>query len=231
MPAAGEIDSMTFMLVLASLGLALAVAVRARPRWGLVAFVVMLCFVPPWLGVTVKVFLTPADARGRGHGRRALAWRAHPAARSTTASWRWCVGVVVVCFIGGYIDLMQTYARRRRLGHPVPGRPGGRCAHRRPVRGDVHRGRSSVSSPRSPSSSSSPPRNFFAAAPLPATTRTRAGAGSGSVAASPGSRARSATRSPSAGALALAVPFVWTSRLPAAVKGRRSSSWWAPPPS
>lgn len=108
MPAAGEIDAMTVMLVLGALGLALAVAVRARPQWGLVAFVVMLCFVPPWMGITVKVFLTPLTlvaivivvALWRGE---------HIPLRVYDGVMALVLGLVVVCFIVGYVDLVQTY--------------------------------------------------------------------------------------------------------------------------
>ncbi|WP_028047339.1 hypothetical protein [Cellulomonas sp. URHE0023] len=108
MPAAGEIDSMAFMLVLAALGLTLAVAVRARPQWGLLAFVVMLCFVPPWLGVTLKVFLTPLTlvaivmvvALWRGER---IPLRVYDGVMALV------LGLIAVCFIVGYVDLVQTY--------------------------------------------------------------------------------------------------------------------------
>lgn len=109
MPAAGEIDSMTFLLLLAALGLALAVAVRARPQWGLVALVVMLCFVPPWLGVTLKVFLTPLTLVAVV--MVVALWRGdHIPLRTFDGAMTLVVGAVVICFIAGYIDLVQTFA-------------------------------------------------------------------------------------------------------------------------
>ncbi len=62
MIGAAQLDSFAVMGVAAVLVLVLAVALRSRPRAALVFWMLTLCFIPYWMGITVLAYLPPATA-------------------------------------------------------------------------------------------------------------------------------------------------------------------------
>lgn len=55
------VDRLWLLLAALSVGALAAVWLRSRPRWATALFLVSLCLVPVWLGVTVRAYFPPAS--------------------------------------------------------------------------------------------------------------------------------------------------------------------------
>lgn len=55
------VDRLSLFLAAVAVGVLAAMWLRSRPRWGTALFLVSLCLVPVWLGVTVRAYFPPAS--------------------------------------------------------------------------------------------------------------------------------------------------------------------------
>lgn len=109
MPAVGNADSLSMLLLVGAMGVALTLIVHARPQAGYATYLIVLCLVPPWVAVTVGVLVTPLMAIGlaivvalwSGSGIRLLAFDVVTIV---------VIGSVAVSFLLGYVGLTQAYA-------------------------------------------------------------------------------------------------------------------------
>jgi hypothetical protein len=116
-PSAGQIDELTLLLLLAALAAVAAVVVRRRPWLGLVGYIAVLCFVPPWFGVSLGVHIGSTEAVGvvllaalwLGSGVRL---------RYPDLVMAALLGLVVVCQVAGLVTLQATYAVLAGWGLP-----------------------------------------------------------------------------------------------------------------
>jgi hypothetical protein len=89
--AGGSVDHLTLVALAAGIAALLWVALRRSPRLALVFFLGVVCFVPYWYGITVKVYFPPA----------CLAGLVVVAALAAGTSWRltwadWAVGLFLL---------------------------------------------------------------------------------------------------------------------------------------
>ncbi len=109
MPGVGSVDGLALMLLVAALGAAMTLVVHQRPQVAYVLYLLALCLVPPWAGVTVGVLVTPlmmlslamVVALWRGSGIRLLTYDVVTIV---------VLGAVTVSFLVGYVSLAQAYA-------------------------------------------------------------------------------------------------------------------------
>jgi len=107
--SAGRVDDLAVMLVLLALAVLFAVLVRSRPRLGLVAYIASIGLVPVWIGVQVGMFVGAATAVGI-----AVLVALLPGSRIRWTVWDgvlgFALGVVLVSWVGGYAAVGDAYA-------------------------------------------------------------------------------------------------------------------------
>lgn len=106
--SAGDVDDLALLLALIGIASVFMCVARARPGFGLVAYVASIGFAPVWIGIQVGVFVGASTAVGvgvlaalwRGSGIRLTVW---------DGLLVFAVGVTVVVWLAGYGDMDGAY--------------------------------------------------------------------------------------------------------------------------
>ncbi|MDM7855583.1 hypothetical protein [Cellulomonas alba] len=108
MSSGASVDRLTALLVAATLVALWAVVSRRRPMLAIAALLVMLCFVPPWIGVNLKIFVTPLTVACLVV---AIAlWRTRRARMQPFDLVMVLVlGIIALSFVLGWVPLEQAY--------------------------------------------------------------------------------------------------------------------------
>ncbi|GEL94962.1 hypothetical protein [Cellulomonas composti] len=107
--ALSSVDGLAILLVLLALGAVFVVVVREVPLLGLCACLAFMCFVPPWVGGSFVVFVTPLTAAFLG-SILALWSGSGIRLRAFDAVMLLVLGVIAVSFVAGFVTLERAFA-------------------------------------------------------------------------------------------------------------------------